>query len=238
MTLNFDMENRRNYYRVLHVQPDAPSEVIKATYRTLMQNLKMHPDLGGDTWNAALVNEAYAVLRDPLKRALYDRSAFKNLCQRQPEVRVDDVPTPNYERGHCLFCKSMFLTVPGRATSELCPECRSPLHRMDSPETEITLRRIAARIADSFEITYYTYWPQLPQKGIAKDFSPTGIAFAASDHFFIGQVIKIESSQLSAVAQVKNHEAISTVSTDVRVGLKFMAVSFSLPRGTFIGVTV
>ena len=42
------MENRRNYYRILHVQPDAPTEIIKSSYRTLMQKLRMHPDLGGD----------------------------------------------------------------------------------------------------------------------------------------------------------------------------------------------
>jgi DnaJ-class molecular chaperone len=76
------MENRRNYYRVLHVQPDAPAAVIKSTYRTLMQKLKMHPDLGGDTWNAALVNEAYAVLHDPLKREQYDRQILKTLQKR------------------------------------------------------------------------------------------------------------------------------------------------------------
>jgi hypothetical protein len=39
-------QNRRNYYRILHVQPDAPMEVIRASYRTLMQKLRFHPDLG------------------------------------------------------------------------------------------------------------------------------------------------------------------------------------------------
>ena len=40
------MENRRNYYRILQVQPDAPVEVIKASYRALMRELRLHPDLG------------------------------------------------------------------------------------------------------------------------------------------------------------------------------------------------
>ena len=65
--------NRRNHYRVLHVQPDAPPEVIRSTYRTLMQKLKLHPDLGGDHWTAVHVNAAYAVLSDPVRRAAYDR---------------------------------------------------------------------------------------------------------------------------------------------------------------------
>ena len=38
-------KNRRNYYRLLHVQPDAPTEVIKSSYRTLMRTLKRHPAL-------------------------------------------------------------------------------------------------------------------------------------------------------------------------------------------------
>ncbi|MFN7982197.1 MAG: DnaJ domain-containing protein [Vicinamibacterales bacterium] len=68
-----DQANRRNHYRVLHVQPDAPFDVIRASYRTLLQTLKLHPDLGGDHWTAAHVNAAYHVLSDPLRRAQYDR---------------------------------------------------------------------------------------------------------------------------------------------------------------------
>jgi len=225
------MENRRNYYRVLHVQPDAPAAVIKATYRTLMQKLKMHPDLGGDTWNAALVNEAYSILSDPLKREQYDRQVIRKLQQRDSAPRAS-------KRAHCLFCKSVFLMDSGGATPEACMECRSPLHGMDSDETQITLRRIASRIERTFKIQYYTYWPQAPHSAVAMDFSTTGIAIAGADHFFIGQLIKIESEPLSAVAEVKNHEAIGEASAPVRVGLQFRTVSFNLPRGTFVGVTV
>ena len=45
----------------------APYENIKASYRTLMQKLKAHPDLGDDEWSAAVINEAYAVLADTEK---------------------------------------------------------------------------------------------------------------------------------------------------------------------------
>lgn len=66
------MKNKRNYYRILHVQPDAPVELIKMSYRTIMQKLKKHPDLGGDEWDASVINEAYAVLCDKKLRAAYD----------------------------------------------------------------------------------------------------------------------------------------------------------------------
>ena len=64
--------NRRNYYRLLHLQPDAPVAVITASYRTLMSTPRHHPDLGGDHESAALINEAYSVLSDSSRRAAYD----------------------------------------------------------------------------------------------------------------------------------------------------------------------
>ncbi len=70
-------EERRNYYRTLNVQPDAPLESIKNNYRTLLQKLKLHPDLGGEEWNASIINEAYNVLRDSKKRAAYDKELLK-----------------------------------------------------------------------------------------------------------------------------------------------------------------
>lgn len=67
------MKNKRNYYRLLQVQPDAPYEIIRASYRTLMRELKSHPDLGGEHFNAYLINEAYETLSDSVKRAEYDK---------------------------------------------------------------------------------------------------------------------------------------------------------------------
>ena len=67
------MKNKRNYYRLLQVQPDAPYEIIRASYRTLMKELKSHPDLGGENPHAYLINEAYETLSDSAKRAEYDK---------------------------------------------------------------------------------------------------------------------------------------------------------------------
>jgi len=67
------MKNKRNYYRILQVQPDAPYEIIRASYRTIMKELKSHPDLGGKNSEAYLINEAYETLRDSTKRSEYDK---------------------------------------------------------------------------------------------------------------------------------------------------------------------
>ena len=71
------MKSRRNYYRLLRVQPDASLDVIKLCYRTLMQTLQHHPDLGGEEWDAQNINMAYAVLRNPKKRGAYDHKLFQ-----------------------------------------------------------------------------------------------------------------------------------------------------------------
>lgn len=75
------MRNRRNYYRILQVQPDAPPQIIRASYRTLMGKLRQHPDLGGSPWKASLINEAYETLSDPGKRAEYDRQVLAGLLK-------------------------------------------------------------------------------------------------------------------------------------------------------------
>lgn len=61
-----------DYYKLLHVQPDAPGPIIKASYRAMMQKLKHHPDKGGDVEFAQLLNDAAQTLCNPDTRAQYD----------------------------------------------------------------------------------------------------------------------------------------------------------------------
>jgi curved DNA-binding protein CbpA len=71
------MDADMNYYRILQVQPDAPPEVIRHNYTILLQKLRIHPDLGGNNTDAALINVAYETLRHPDKRAEYDQLLLK-----------------------------------------------------------------------------------------------------------------------------------------------------------------
>ena len=89
------INNRRNFYRILHIQPEAPAEIIKASYRSLMTKLNVHPDRGGDHESAVLINQAYAVLIDPQKRRKYDEmllsrhsSAMSNLYRKCPIAKI------------------------------------------------------------------------------------------------------------------------------------------------------
>lgn len=69
---NDDEMSKRSYYDILQVARDASQEVISSAYRTIMSRLRKHPDLGGDTDEAASINEAYETLSDTKRRAEYD----------------------------------------------------------------------------------------------------------------------------------------------------------------------
>ena len=75
------MPASRSLYDILNVSPDAELVVIEAAYRALMK--KYHPDQaagaaasGGPS--AADINKAFAVLRDPERRAEYDHREWRH----------------------------------------------------------------------------------------------------------------------------------------------------------------
>lgn len=67
--------SKRDYYQVLGVKRGAAAEEIKAAYRKLAKEL--HPDKNPGDATAEQkfkeINEAYDILKDPEKRAAYDR---------------------------------------------------------------------------------------------------------------------------------------------------------------------
>nr|PZN28627.1 MAG: molecular chaperone DnaJ [Chloroflexota bacterium] len=68
------MSTKRDYYEVLGVQRGASQDEIKKAFRRLAR--QYHPDVNKDPGAEAKfkeINEAYEVLSDPDKRAMYDR---------------------------------------------------------------------------------------------------------------------------------------------------------------------
>ena len=133
------MINNRNYYQILHVQQDAPVEVIRSSYRTMIQRLKMHPDLGGDHDKAAIVNQAYTVLTNPKKRAEYDASLEVNAqansteYERKPTNSGTPESSTNYYREvepskYCSFCQTAHNLGNAIETDSICAACGSTLY--------------------------------------------------------------------------------------------------------------
>src|SRR5215471_3914087 len=79
----------QDYYVILEVPPTATVAEIKRSYRRLVR--KYHPDLNQQALDKhiKLLNEAYAVLRDPVKRAKYDalRAEEERRKRAQEELR-------------------------------------------------------------------------------------------------------------------------------------------------------
>jgi len=231
-----------DYYELLLVSRNAPAEVIRASYRTLMQKLKRHPDLGGDTATAALINEAYAVLCDAKRRAEYDAYLVTaELGQEEigggaaPSAQGAAPPAPNPAHD-CLFCGHGH--TPGTAIAEdtTCGACASPLFPADSPRLELTGQRAVARVGKNQQITFYTHWPQASGfRGQTEDISLNGMRFLTQAKLTQGQLIKIVSPIADAIARVSNlgHKRVGLTATHV-VGVAFVTLRFRQSVGGFV----
>lgn len=222
------MENRRNYYRILHVQPDAPTEVIRASYRTLMQRLRMHPDLGGDHWNAAVINEAYGVLTDPERRAAYDRTR-----PADPQGTVTR-PLPA-----CAFCGTAHGHTEEIPVEALCTTCASPLKPATPPRLESTDQRGVQRLNRRLPVTWYGSWPApVARRGETRDLSLAGCQFSSDASVNPAQLLKLECESLSAVVRV-----VSCGPSDERefpwlVRAEYVTLRFRRSRGSFLSARV
>ncbi|RMF98929.1 MAG: hypothetical protein D6727_01615 [Gammaproteobacteria bacterium] len=233
--------NRRNYYRILHVQPDAPPEIIKSSYRTLMQRLKMHPDLGGDHWNAALINEAYAVLIDPAKRAAYDAGLEQATARRPATAEAQqDAPGPRTASqrgqasagrrgGQCPFCHAAHDEP---AADACCPSCGSPLSRPPATSGRAAWLRAVERVPQDMPLRFWTGWPAArPRAGRLLDLSLTGLRFATAAALAPDQFLKIDCERFQAIARVIHSRASGT---EQRVGAEFLTLRFLRSRGAFV----
>lgn len=73
--------SKRDYYETLGVSRDADAETLKKAYRKMA--MQYHPDRNQGDAQAEMrfkeINEAYEVLKDPQKKAVYDRYGHEGL---------------------------------------------------------------------------------------------------------------------------------------------------------------
>jgi hypothetical protein len=232
------MMNRHDYYRLLHVQQDAPTEVIRASYRTLMQKLRQHPDLGGDDSNAAFLNEAYAVLCDCEKRAQYDRELGRvreggggqPQASPSPSTSVAD-PTG---RINCSFCNTSNRCADENQSTDECRRCGSPLQPVTQWALQSASKRAVERIQHSARMVFFERWPQPSGvEGVVEDLSPMGMRFRSERPVEVDTVIKIDMESLFATARVVKctGQGLGVRNT---IGVEFLTIEFRAKRGTFI----
>jgi DnaJ domain len=198
---------RRNLYRLLQVQPEAPVEVIKASYRALMTTLRAHPDLGGSPELAAQLNDAYAVLSDPERRAAYDRTLKRRTAKaaqpasgEAPAARLD--PALWRQSGRCPLCEHPMGTLAVKAPR--CPSCGSPLTPAPGPDcadAELLGRRRGDRFARAQDAVLHRPGHE-PMPIRVKDLSLTGLSVLSGGAFEPGQCFRVAAAGFDAVAQV------------------------------------
>lgn len=244
------IHNRRNYYRLLFVQPDAPFEIIQASYRSLMQKLRYHPDLGGDDWNAAILNEAYGVLTNPKERAAYDQKAgFNNYTRREVHTPsrtqiITDPTTPfsdqlsGMQRQHCVFCRYRFSAKPEMSSAYRCPQCNSPTTGAKRPVVESNGRRILQRTRYHVALEFLATWPQYyPFHGTIYNFSPLGLGFSSPYRLSTHRLLKVSCVDLDAVARVVYCMPDSNTNT-FSTGIEFITLKFHESHGMFVSESV
>jgi len=198
--------NRRNYYRVLHVQPDAPAEVVKAAYRVLIS--RHHPDQGGDHELTVLLNEAWAVLGDPVKRAAYDakraragvrpRTGAEARAEPRPTRRAssDSARTPT---NSCPFCGMTALP-----TDAACRRCTSPLTRVQRQAASSTAgeRRRLPRVSRADWGTIKPTWQSDALDIRLRNLSLGGVSFYVGVPLDPGAHVRVTAAAFDAVIEV------------------------------------
>lgn len=120
-----------DFYKLLQISPQADSVVIKAAYRAILLKLNKHPDKGGSSQEAQLLNEAYQTLMDPTKRNDYDQRYF--LLHNHSSFNREEPPSKIVR---CHLCSSLNRIVFTKEVKEWkCGRCSASLHPLKDENT-------------------------------------------------------------------------------------------------------
>lgn len=221
-----------DYYRILHVQPDAPAAVIHASFHTLLQRLQGSTLAGGR--NAALLEEAYAVLGDARRRAAYDQLRNPDAV---PLAAAD--PADFVAANACLFCGTPHGLQRMIESDDDCGRCDSPLFPAERHRFEYSGQRMLSRIPKHRDIYLYVTWPQPePFVGEMRDISLNGMQFVAGMRLQSNQIIKIDCKELRALGRVAHTAPDIDDIARWSTGVEFLTLRFRESRGSFVSARV
>ncbi len=241
--------NRRNYYRILHVQPDAPAAIIKSSYRTLMSKLRMHPDLGGNHDEALLVNEAYAVLSDPDRRAAYDRETgiVLGLARRRGRAGATGDAARGTGRREatawtvaegdepCHWCQAPM--PPTVEPGSRCSQCGAPL--ASPPAADVQMHELVGRRGTSRRPRANLAIMQRLDGGATlsvrlRDLSITGIGLVTTAAVPADTRVRIQSPDFEAVAVIVGSQRESG---EYLLHARLLAIAPTRRTGVFVSET-
>ena len=233
--MSFANEQEPNYYELFGVDRDAPLSEIRASYRRLMQQAGNHPDLGGDTRTAALINRAYAVLKSSDQRKFYD-ARLDILSRIAAGLEMESEPEPADPRSSCLFCEQPHDYILDGTDDLCCEHCGSPLSLVDRSRIDPNDNRAVRRLGRKLNIHLYTHWNQA--KGIGArtvDISPHGLQLTTQCELRPGQRIRVTGRVLEAVGTVTHcaHRAEGWRNLTV-AGVSFLTLRILRPVGAFV----
>lgn len=206
--------NRRNHYRLLHVQYDAPAEVIKASYRALMS--RHHPDIGGEAGHAVLLNEAYNVLSDDTRRAHYDaqrKVRATRMSVRGERVTATEARSPG-RQGSLRACPLCQLSSPTIIRADTrCSRCRSPLApvRLPGKKLKPDERRAMPRVSKSDWALLYQGWPTEVIDVRMRDLSIDGVSVYCGVELPADCVVRVVGESFDVVADIVSARRVGKV---------------------------
>lgn len=233
--------NRRNYYRILQVQPDAHEAVIRTAYRTLMQKLRLHPDLGGDGATAALINEAYAVLSDPARRAEYDAQLGRGhgrgmRPEPAPAVPAERPAAPDrrpQSAGICPFCAARIPPTAANSPAPRCGACASPLSAPPTARRLSATRRAFERQPVTAQVEYFLHGAAAPRPAQLRDFSPVGAQLTTGEALPSNTVLALKTPLFDALARVVGSEP-AAARGEWLLRLEFLTLALTAPAGSLV----
>ena len=190
---SIDTEDARDYYEFLQISPNAQAETIHRVYRFLAS--RYHPDNpeSGDPEKFLLLNRAYEVLSEPMRRAQYDE--FLRTRPAHPHEIFESVDFLDGIEGEV-----------NRRLAVLCllyRKCRGNIH-----DPSILLLDLEMQMGFPREYLDFTIWYLRSKKYVTQENSaalaltPLGVDYVEANYSslpLMGKLLNTVSRQASAL---------------------------------------
>ena len=184
---------KKDHYSVLGVTPASEDVVIRAAYHALMR--RYHPDADPSSEaaeRARVINEAYAVLRDPAKRARYDESLGARDLKFEPGAHPER-PKPLRSRLAPAAAIGVTLLAVGMVVFAISPPTNPSPASRSRPPAELSASSVAKPVQ---------------AKGMER---PTKQAAGACADSSAGRLIKDELFRRAGGLRGADHDQLSQV---------------------------